>query len=241
MTEIKKINAADEAKATEGTAPTATTTATAATGNPSPYKKKEVTGKSFMDSIGGPAGVAALGQMGLGLITSIGEERPIDSVSPELMTRYFDAVHDESQAEIDAKEGFSAAEWAKINSQIEANRVQTMNDIVSSGGAGNASQLRALSTDKNKALIDAKIASEGVKLQKKQFAIGVSSRADQMGAAIDQRRRQIFTDNARAFEQTQEASADLINAGLGNFINNLAYQSLNNDKEKTPSLTIKTG
>jgi hypothetical protein len=233
---LKKIDAENEAKAAAATPATVTTPATA--GNPSPYQDKKVTKSKFIDAMGGAAGIASLGQLAIGIMGNINEERPVDSVSPELMTRYFDAVHDESKADLDAKEGFSASEWSKINSQIETNRIQTMNDIVASGGGGNASQLRALSTDKNKALIDANIASEGVQLQKRQFAIGVSARADQLGSSINESRRRIFTDSLTEFQQNQEASADLINAGLGNFINNLAMRSLEKEKPKT---TINIG
>jgi hypothetical protein len=192
---------------------------------------KKVTFASISDALGGPAGMASLGQMAVGLIHSETNQRPLDHVSPELMLAYKDAIATKTELSNEADYGLGEKVKVSAKNEIEANRLQAMNDIVAvtSGQGANAS-LRQLAQDKNKAVVGLEIADAETKLKKKQIAMAAGEQVGNLANAIDQRRRKIFEDDFTDYQQNAAASADLINAGLTNFVNNLAYQKGEKDR-----------
>lgn len=210
-------------------APTASTASTTTT--PPKTESKPGTFAKIADALGGPAGLASLGQVAIGLIHSEATERPLDHVSPELMLAYKDAIATKTELANEADYGLSDKVKISAKNEIEANRLQAMNDIVAitSGQGANAS-LRQLAQDKNKALIGLDIADADVKLKKKQLVLAAGDQVASLANSIDQRRRKIFEDDSVDYQQKSAANADLINAGLTNFVNNLAYQKGEKDR-----------
>jgi len=221
--------------------PTASTASTTTT--PPKTESKAGTFAKIADALGGPAGLASLGQVAIGLIHSEATERPLDHVSPELMLAYKDAIATKTELANEADYGLSDKVKVSAKNEIEANRLQAMNDIVAvtSGQGANAS-LRQLAQDKNKAIVGLDIADADAKLKKKQLALAAGDQVASLANSIDQRRRKIFEDDSLDYQQKSAANADLINAGLTNFVNNLAYQKGEKDRaareEKYGNTTI---
>lgn len=151
--------------------------------------------------------LASLGQIGTGLYSTMASKRPIDEITPE----YADAI---ANAQVSAKTGYTPAERAKLETDIEMTRRSgaDMSGQMAGGNTATAmANIRAGNIDAANSLI--KVASEdaALKRQNQEFATGLLGK-------LDARKRQIFTDSLDAYNQTQEAGANLLGAGIDNLV-----------------------
>jgi len=181
---------------------------------------------STIDLLGGPASIAAMGQIGIGLINNIGNDRPVDTMPGELTIRLTDAIQDEAKLDQQATFGIEQKQKNKVLNDIENNRVQALNAVTSTtGGDGTAmTAIRGAAVDKNNADLAAK--DEMIKNQKLGVAVAAGARADQLATTKAEYKRKMFEDTYNAFQQNQEANGQLINAGITNFVGNLGQKSL---------------
>jgi len=178
--------------------------------------------------LGGPASIAAMGQIGIGLINNIGNDRPVDTMPGELTIRLTDAIQDEAKLDQQATFGIEQKQKNKVLNDIENNRVQALNAVTSTtGGDGTAmTAIRGAAVDKNNAQIDLAAKDEMIKNQKLGVAVAAGARADQLATTKAEYKRKMFEDTYNAFQQNQEANGQLINAGITNFVGNLGQKSL---------------
>lgn len=171
----------------------------------------------ILDALGGPAGLAALAQTGIGLAQTQKNKRPIDKVSSEFQTQYNDAVNR-------SKYGFTEGEKSAAKDQIEMNRRGMVYGIqnYAAGNAGTAAaNSRMAARDANAAYVG--LAAEDARLKESK-----AENADQMAARMQEAKRRIFEDDLNAYDQNQQAGAALISAGLGNFFGNQVYRDTQN-------------
>ncbi len=199
-----------------------------------------------VDLLGGPASIAAMGQIGIGLINNLGNDRPVDTMPGELSIRLTDAIQDEAKLDQQATFGLEQKQKNKVLNDIENNRVQALNAVTSTtGGDGTAmTAIRGAAVDKNNAQIELAAKDEMLKNQKLGVAVAAGARADQLATTKAEYKRKIFEDSFNAFQQNQEANGQLINAGITNFVGNLGQRKLVKDlaamKEKN-SININLG
>lgn len=147
------------------------------------------------------------GQVGAGLISLLGQgQRPEDKLSPELSREYQDAVKE-------AQFGLSDPERAKIEKGIRAGRVGATEAIkaTTTNPARSFALIQNILTQGNKARVETEAVSARLREAK------VARRAGLAGQLAAKRRR-LFEDKMRAFEQNQAASAQLLKTGIENIV-----------------------
>lgn len=175
--------------------------------------KGQTAGKKIFDALGGVAGIASLGQTGLGLAQLYGRKRPIGSIDAQLLKQQQEAL-------TDATTGLSPEENALARQDIENVRRADVKNIIglSGGNAGVAlANIGTAGTRAQRGLLDLGVRNERLKMAKKQ-------RADQLTGAVARNERQLLQDDLNAFNQNQQAAANLTQAGLSNFFGSLAEQ-----------------
>lgn len=182
-------------------------------------KKDPNSEHDVIEKIGGPAALAALGQVGVGVLANIGNVRPVDSIAPESLVAYAQTTKYNNDMKERAGYGFTDTEMAQIMNNLESNRVQASNTVLGSGTAGgNLAMVRQLAQDKNKAVVDATVQSASFQDQKIQQQ-GVSQQMmNAVADGIAQKRRKLFEDDLNDYMQTEAASSELIRAGITNYI-----------------------
>jgi hypothetical protein len=172
--------------------------------------------KNVYDSLGGAAGMLALGQVGLGIWQGAKAKAPIDHIDPSLIN----AVQ---QAQQRATYGFDQNTLAANRNQITTNMRNVMGNIsnTSAGDAGmGIANSRLAAIDANMSNLNLASADATLKGQKQEYA-------DTMVGALDTRKRQIFQDALDQSTLHQQAASNLIGAGLTNLFGNLGLQKTN--------------
>jgi hypothetical protein len=171
------------------------------------------TGSNVFNSLGGATGAIAAAQAGLGAYNLIKDgKRPVDRISDE----FNNAVE---EAKLDAKTGMDATERSIASREIEANRIARVN----AGDASGVSVAARVAADKSAAnnasdsQIDLSAASERLRLQKRQMAYSLITQKEKM-------KRMHFEDKMNAFNQNQMAGAQLLGAGIDNYVGEMRYK-----------------
>lgn len=165
----------------------------------------------------GPAGVLAIGQVTLGTLQSLKNKAPVAEVDPVLLQRRNEALQQ-------AQYGLSPAEYSNAANRIESNRANVMRAITGVAGGdvgtivGNA---RMASIDANRSRLDLEAANQRMQQQN-------GARADNLTAAVASQRQQIFAQNMQMFNTQQQASAQLMNAGLENLFGSISSRENQN-------------
>jgi hypothetical protein len=180
-----------------------------------------------------PIQIMSLAQITAGLM-SANQERPLDTPSPVFINRVAASIGAAEKATNEAEYGFTYTQRQNIEKNLEKNRRQAMATTLqtTSGASGVSQALRALSQDKNSAAIEVEAKDAEVKTMKQNRADGVNQQADAMASALDQRKRQIFEDDSKAYWLGAEASGAMIDAGLSNLFNSIEQRKIDNEREK---------
>jgi hypothetical protein len=180
-----------------------------------------------------PIQIMSLAQITAGLM-SANQERPMDTPSPVFISRVAASIGAAEKATNEAEYGFTYTQRQNIEKNLEKNRRQAMATTLqtTSGASGVSQALRALSQDKNAAAIEVEAKDAEVKAMKQNRADGVNQQADAMATALDQRKRQIFENDSKAYWLGAEASGAMIDAGLSNLFNSIEQRKIDNEREK---------
>lgn len=173
----------------------------------------ENAGKKIFDALGGVAGIASLGQTGLGLAQLYGRKRPVGQVDAQLLKQQSEALNE-------AKTGLSPEENAIARQDIENTRRADVKNIIglSGGSAGTAlSNIGAAGSRANRGLLDLGVKDQQLKRAKQQ-------RADTLTGEVARNKRQLLLDDLNAFNQNQQAAGQLTQAGLSNFFGSIQAQ-----------------
>lgn len=152
------------------------------------------------------AGLGAVQTAG-GIVGLVGaKKRPQDQISPELSEEF-------NKAQLDAGFGLTAQERGSIEQNIRAGRINAVDAIkaTTTSPARSFGLIQSILAQGNRSRLDVEALNQRVKGQKVQRRAGLAG-------IIDQRKRQLFTDKLRAFEQNQAANAELLQSGLSNII-----------------------
>lgn len=167
------------------------------------------------------SGLTALGigQAGIGLASALGKKRPIGTISPELSEEYQRAV-------TESQYGLSRPERSALEKSITAGRLNAVEAIkaTTTSPAGQYALVQNILSEGNRARLNIEATNQALKRQKVAMRTGLAG-------TLDARRRQLFEDKLRAFEQNQAASGQLLQAGISNIVEGQRLQLAKKEAE----------
>lgn len=228
-------NVDDAAKdVSESTNPPALTPSTPSVDDPSKSsdKKTDTTqssgARNVFEKLGGVAGLLSFGQTAFGLGNLISQgARPSFITDPTLVNRRDEAI-------ADARSGIDPAVEAAAKDSIELNRRAEMDSIkqMTGGDAGTAlANQGAATTNANRGVLNLLAEKERIRTQK-------NLRADNLTGAVTAENDKKFDYSNKAFYDNQAANAELMQAGISNFIGNKQLQA---EQEKADAREEKYG
>ncbi len=174
-------------------------------------KEKEMKALKTANTMKGISGALALGQVALGL-SSLGEKRPKYEVDKTYLSRLDDALKSE-------KYGFEPAVRTNAENKFALGMKTLIRNSTNMAG-GNAGSAFAMAKEAT-----GQYAASNLELAAQDQAIiqTKKARTDTLAAGKMQAELQKYNFDLDAFKQNQAASAELINAGIGNFVGNIQY------------------
>jgi len=184
--------------------------------------EQNTTGQKIIDAFGGTTGALSLAQLGFGLANQILEgKRPESKVDPDLTARLEDAKRFDNR-------GFTPEQKDVVLNAIEANRIagnETARNLSGGNAALAISGQRAANSDAVRAVLEAEAKDN-------QIMMGNKSRTDSLAQAKASVFQQIQQEKLQAFQQNQGANAELIGAGIHNFVGNKQMRDIMGTEEK---------
>jgi hypothetical protein len=172
-------------------------------------------GRNIIDKLGGAAGLFALGQTVFGLYQTLSAgKRPQFKTDPTLINQRDKAIEDASQ-------GIDPAVEASAKDQIELNRRADLQTIFNASGGDTGTALSNMSNATN----NSTRAITGLMAEKEKIRMEKNQRADILTGAVAAENDKGFEYGLKGFYDNQKAGADLMMAGISNFIGNKQYQS----------------
>lgn len=165
------------------------------------------------DALGGATGALALAQIGLGLGQTLSGKRPKFKVDSEFLGRVGDALKSE-------KSGLPEATKTAALNKLDLGRKALTNyaTSISGGNTGTAfAAAKEAAGQEAAGIVELASRDAMMQLQKK-------SRTDSLVSHLQGLKRQAFEDDLNAFSQNQQAGAQLTQAGISNFSQNLQYK-----------------
>lgn len=148
-------------------------------------------------------------------------KRPVDQLDPDYLRAINDTRTGVTQANINAKYGYTPEEMTALNNQnaglTNAGRYAARN--FSGGSAGNALNMeRSVINDSFGRGLQTQISSNALKMQKQQLANDRQMQLNDMLAHKQDLNNRLFNNTLSAWNQDQASGAGLMSAGLSNLI-----------------------
>lgn len=163
--------------------------------------------------------------------------RPVDQLDPDYLNSLNQTRAGVTQANDQAKYGFTGAELTALNNQnnnlTNAGRYAARN--FSGGSSGNALNMeRSVINDSFGRALNTKVSDNALKMDKQQEAFNRQNILNSQIQDKQDRLRTYFSDNLDAWHQKTQSAAGLINSGLSNALDSYrADQRLKNFNEQT--------
>lgn len=176
--------------------------------------------------------ILSLAQVGMGLAAA-NEKKPEDKIDAPYTASVAKILADTSKLDQDARFGYTPQEKARLEKSAAESRRAALSNIIRYTGSNSSAlnAIRGTAVDETNSLRDISIADNQVKQGKQRAALQGDELALGATQGMDARKRAIFKDNIDLYLKNQEASAELINAGLSNFFNGQEYQSLKKQRD----------
>ncbi|MCC7514542.1 MAG: hypothetical protein IT212_07600 [Bacteroidia bacterium] len=181
-----------------------------------------------------------LGQAVLGATQLLKQgARPVDQLDPEYAAAIAGSQARAGRAQKEAAFGLTPEERRLAESGIESNRqVDVANIVNQSGGSGGTAlaNIRQGSVGANDAITNLNVKDNLLRQQKQAYADQQANYVNSLIGRQAEMKRKLFEDKMGAFQQNQNAGAELVNAGLSNI---LAGDRLKNEKAFNEKLLEK--
>ena len=179
------------------------------------------------DAIG--MGAATL-QAGYGLSQLMKDKRPIDKLDPA-----YNQLTNEAIAA--SKYGYSHAQKALLAKQITQGRIGKQAQINQLAGGNAAVGLTNSRAAINKEMMNKlQLASEDERIRMQKAQVAGQMAGNRAGMS-----RQLFADNMNAFQQKQQAGAELLGAGLSNIVGAARYRQEKMAQDQINKLMFGSG
>jgi len=176
--------------------------------------------------------------IGLKQLKDLGK-RPVDEIDPEYLSAIGKTRSGVTQAEQNAKFGFTGLEKAAIEQQnTNLTNAGRFNARSLSGGSGvNALNMeRAVINDSFGRSLNSKISDNALKMQKQEVANNRQMQLNDMLLTKENLGRRLFTDTLSGWQQDQAAGSQLVGAGINNLIGANRYENERKAMEKRGAL-----
>lgn len=191
----------------------------------------------FVESMGGPAGVASVVQFGMGMIDAASTKEPDAEVSGALLANLYENQTRQSKMDAEAKYGFDDATMNQVLKGIDVNTQNVMNTTAAlDSGANTGAVLRNIAADKNDAQVKAVLESQNFMLQKQQAANANQANVNQVVGEVAGQEQRIQDRTFDIYDKNQMAASMLIGAGMNNFIDNIAYDKIDEMRKKRKAM-----
>jgi hypothetical protein len=185
-----------------------------------PTPKPKTDWGSAFGNVAGYGAAAAQGIMGYNMLKKAGQ-RPTDHLDPDFVNSIIKANDFATQANLASRYGFTGDQTAMLNNQnqnlLNADRYNARN--LSGGSSANAFNMeRAASNDAYGRSLSSRVQDTNLKLAKQNIAADRQSTVAGLNWQKQGYNRQLFEDQLNKWMQTQSAGANLLGAGIRNFI-----------------------